>query len=319
MCSQLSAKELSALFVKVYDSPSSKAVDLIREIPPSLNKRQVLASIPAPCQLSHRPLYALYALLTEVAGPWPTFDLIKCHMRVLTYLPEEVKNGAHEDHQWLLAAVDELVKESYNCFSDFLCNENRPALRSTDAQHPITHQGLRSYVSSFRLPCKITHPQPRVAIALPNGPLLAATCIAVTTYYMAAPINPASGPEQFRADVQQLGARLILTTPDDYEKLQLHNWVSVDDIEVIFAHWDMGDVITLRTPNGQPLQCSDTEREPNRADDIGLILFTSGTSGKKKVVPLTVHSILAGVAFVIESWGLTSSDTCLNMMPLYHV
>lgn len=61
------------------------------------------------------------------------------------------------------------------------------------------------------------------------------------------------------------------------------------------------------------------ERSPNKADDIGLILFTSGTSGTKKVVSLTVHSIIAGIVFVIDSWGLTTSDVCLNMMPLYHV
>jgi len=42
-------------------------------------------------------------------------------------------------------------------------------------------------------------------------------------------------------------------------------------------------------------------------------------SGTKKRVPITVHSIVSGVAFVIDSWGLTSSDICLNMMPLNHV
>ena len=42
-------------------------------------------------------------------------------------------------------------------------------------------------------------------------------------------------------------------------------------------------------------------------------------SGTKKRVPITVHSIVSGVAFVIDSWGLTSSDRCLNMMPLNHV
>jgi long-subunit acyl-CoA synthetase (AMP-forming) len=58
---------------------------------------------------------------------------------------------------------------------------------------------------------------------------------------------------------------------------------------------------------------------PNEADDIGLILFTSGTSGAKKVVPLTIHSIITGVVFVMDSWGLGEADMCLNMMPLYHV
>lgn len=319
MCSQLSAKELSVLFLEIYDAPSSKIKSLIQKIQPGLDRKKVLASIPSPREPSHRPLHILYILLTEAPGSWPTFDLIKCHTRLLTYLPEEAKNSVQGDNQWLVAAVDRLVKESYESFGDFLHKDNRPALRCTDAQHFITHQGLEEYVSSFRLPNKKGHFKPRVAIALPNGPLLAATCMAVTTYYTAAPINPAAGLEQFRADIRQSGATFILTTADDYEKLQLQAWASTDDIEVIFVEWDMGDGIILRTPNGQSLQCSTARRDPNKGDDIGLILFTSGTSGTKKVVPLTVHSIVAGIVFVTESWGLSPSDTCLNMMPLYHV
>lgn len=174
-------------------------------------------------------------------------------------------------------------------------------------------------MSKFRLPVGNDQRKPRVAIALPNGPLLAATCIAVTTYYTAAPINPAAGPEQFRADVTQAGAKFILTTPDDYEKLQLRAWANNDGIEVIFVDWDQGDEIALRSPEGQPIVCPDAKRKPNKADDIGIILFTSGTSGTKKVVPLLLHSIIAGIVFVIESWGLSEADVCLNMMPLYHV
>lgn len=319
MSSKTSVGELSSLFLTVYDAPPSKVKHLVQQILPGLDKSKTLAAIPPPKQPSYRPLYVLYILLTEVSGSWPIFDLIKCHTRVLTYLPEEAKSGAQGDQQWLPAAVEELVKGSYKNFGQFLHKESRPALRSTNPQHFITHQGLDNYVSSFRLPNKTGQSNPRVAIALPNGPLLAATCIAVTTYYTAAPINPAAGPEQFRADVQQSGAKCILTTPDDYEKLQLQAWASADDIEVVFVDWDMGDGITLRTPNGQALQCSDAKRKRNKADDIGLILFTSGTSGTKKVVPLTVHSIVAGIVFVMESWGLSSKDTCLNMMPLYHV
>jgi long-subunit acyl-CoA synthetase (AMP-forming) len=84
--------------------------------------------------------------------------------------------------------------------------------------------------------------------------------------------------------------------------------------------WQGGDDISIRDSLGQsvpPRQGGHTN--VNKADDIALILFTSGPSGPKKVVPITLHSIIAGVSFVIESWGLSSSDICLNMMPLYHV
>jgi long-subunit acyl-CoA synthetase (AMP-forming) len=142
----------------------------------------------------------------------------------------------------------------------------------------------------------------------------------VTTYYTASPINPAAGPEQFRADILQARANFILTTKEEYTKLQLDSsWVSENNIQVFVIDWIVGEGISVETLDGKSLPVGKVERVSNTADDISLILFTSGTSGTKKVVPLTTHSIVTGVVAVIESWGLTSEDICLNMMPLYHV
>lgn len=132
---------------------------------------------------------------------------------------------------------------------------------------------------------------------------MAATTIAVTTYYTSAPINPAAGAEQFRADVQQSGASFILTTADECEKLQMKSWAKSDGIKIFLVEWDGLDGISLCDVRGEPASLTRGERTPNTAEDVGLILFTSGTSGTKKVVPLTVHSIVAGIVFVIDSWG----------------
>ena len=319
MPSQPNIQELSALWLQLYDAPLSEVKQCPRLRDPNLDKSLFLRSIPASPRPSHRPLHLLYTLLSEVPGQWPAFDLITCHTRVLKSLPESVKTGADEEFAWLLEATSELVKQSYGAFSDFIWNEPRPALRTTKTESYITHQGLRNYVDRFRLPTNKATSKPTVAIALQNGPLLAATCIAVTTYYTSAPINPAAGAEQFRADVRQSGATFILTSAEDFKKLQMRDWATSDGVRVLFVDWDNGDGIALRDVDDHPLTDTLGERQPNKADDIGLILFTSGTSGTKKVVPLTIHSIVAGIVFVIDSWGLTTAEVCLNMMPLYHV
>jgi acyl-CoA synthetase (AMP-forming)/AMP-acid ligase II len=71
-------------------------------------------------------------------------------------------------------------------------------------------------------------------------------------------------------------------------------------------------------------------------NDCSLILHTSGTSGKKKVVPYTLRSLIIGTLAVIKSWELREDDvnsecsfsfdrigradgTVVNMMPLFHV
>jgi len=48
-------------------------------------------------------------------------------------------------------------------------------------------------------------------------------------------------------------------------------------------------------------------------DQAALVLHTSGTSGKKKVVPYTLETIVIGSACIIQSWGIGSSDIDLNV------
>ncbi|EXL60860.1 hypothetical protein FOCG_00135 [Fusarium oxysporum f. sp. radicis-lycopersici 26381] len=286
----------------------------------NLDRADLLAAILTSEQHSLSSLYTLCHLLEELPGSWPVFQLIKTYTRLYTQLPEDAKTNSNHELSSLIEQTSALVKSSYTSFAQFIGCDDKPALRAPTDEDVITHRELRQFVDNFQLPADASDKKPVVSIALPNGPLLAATCIAVTTYYTTSPINPAAGAEQFRADILQARADFILTTKDEYEKLQLDaRWVSDNNIQIFIMDWTRDEGISLRTVDGEAVPTGSTQRVVNKADDIGLILFTSGTSGTKKVVPLTVHSIVAGVAFVIESWGLTATDICLNMMPLYHV
>lgn len=265
-------------------------------------------------------LRLLYAALTQLPGPWPAIPLIRCFARLTKLLPEMSRTNPDQDVGNILRATSNLVKGSYGSLLDFMCRDSRRALQDTRPGDFISHAGLHNFVSNFSLEVESCDRKPVVAVALPNGPLLAATCFAVATYYTCAPINPASGPGQFQADVSRLGATVILTSLRDYEKLELDaGWVTDQNIQVQILDWDGRDNIRLLEPSGLPMEPSDQKPSPNQANDTCLILFTTGTSGTKKMVPMTLHSIIAGVVFVIDSWGLGVDDVCLNMMPLFHV
>jgi non-ribosomal peptide synthetase component F len=315
--------ELGALMMELGDLPvgdiaQSSQIQSLRAM--NLDKADLLASLPTTGEPSTQPLHLLHTLLKDLPGPWPVFSLVKCLTRVYKHLPEDVKTGNDHESALLLRQTSYLVKSSYTSLAQFISPENKPALRASSGGHVITHRELHQFVNNFQLPVDSPGRKPVVSIALPNGPLLAATCIAVTTYYTASPINPAAGPEQFRADILQARANFILTKKEEYTKLQLDSsWVSENNIQVFVIDWIVGEGISVETLDGKSLPVGKVERVSNTADDISLILFTSGTSGTKKVVPLTTHSIVTGVVAVIESWGLTSEDICLNMMPLYHV
>ena len=62
-----------------------------------------------------------------------------------------------------------------------------------------------------------------------------------------------------------------------------------------------------------------TRFKPNTHDDEVLVLFTSGTTGNKKVVPHRLGDMLIAAATIALSWNLTPSDVNCNLMPLFHV
>ncbi|KAI1340843.1 hypothetical protein F5Y15DRAFT_422716 [Xylariaceae sp. FL0016] len=208
------------------------------------------------------------------------------------------------------------TQSSYGSLADFVIPSSKAALRHASAEADITHKALHDFVKNFSLPVvnRSCLRKPIIAIILPNGPLLAATVIATATWYAAAPINPAAGAEQVAADIALAGASGIVTCRSECERLGLEDM----GLDVFFV--DQADDGSMLVENTDPSAIQpQASRTPNQRHDYGIILFTSGTSGNKKVVPMTVHSIVCGVGFVIDSWALTADDTCLNMMPLYHV
>jgi acyl-CoA synthetase (AMP-forming)/AMP-acid ligase II len=55
------------------------------------------------------------------------------------------------------------------------------------------------------------------------------------------------------------------------------------------------------------------------ADDIALILHTSGTTSRPKIVPLAQRNICASAGNIAETLRFTPSDRGLNIMPLFHI
>ncbi|MGR3492786.1 MAG: AMP-binding protein, partial [Shimia sp.] len=58
---------------------------------------------------------------------------------------------------------------------------------------------------------------------------------------------------------------------------------------------------------------------PPAADDTALILHTSGTTSRPKIVPLTQANVAASAQHIATSLALSPDDRCLNVMPLFHI
>ena len=57
---------------------------------------------------------------------------------------------------------------------------------------------------------------------------------------------------------------------------------------------------------------------PPAAEDIAVMLFTSGTTGKPKGAPLRHRNLLSNVISLGEAWGFSRGDRVLHVLPAFH-
>ncbi|HET9896232.1 MAG TPA: non-ribosomal peptide synthetase [Streptosporangiaceae bacterium] len=148
----------------------------------------------------------------------------------------------------------------------------------------------------------------RIGLCLPAGPELAVALLAASSRAACAPLSPASPAAQLARDHRDLGLDLIVTTEPRCAELRQLGVPATPSPDLIPAAPDR--------PGGR--RQADTGAGPAEPDDVALLLRTSGTTGRPKVVPLTHANLCAGAANVRRTLGLGPDDRCLNAMPLWH-
>ncbi len=159
----------------------------------------------------------------------------------------------------------------------------------------------------------------RVAIVLPNGPEMAAAFIAIAAGTTSAPLNPAYKADEYEFYMLDLKAKLLVvaegaTSPaiDVAEKLHV-------PVARLQPTPDKGaGSFTLAFPEGDAVKKA-ANSGPAHPDDIALVLHTSGTTSRPKIVPLKQSNVCASAANIRASLGFTASDRGLNIMPLFHI
>jgi oxalate---CoA ligase len=150
-----------------------------------------------------------------------------------------------------------------------------------------------------------------VAIVLPNGPEMAAVFLAVASHAVAAPLNPAYTEDEFAFYMEDLGARLLIVLRDSATPARAAAArLGVPVIEAV-AGEAAGSFTLSGAPEGTPVL--------NGEDDVALVLHTSGTTSRPKIVPLTSKNIVTSAGSIAATLHLTSDDRCLNVMPLFHI
>ena len=182
---------------------------------------------------------------------------------------------------------------------------------------PLSYGGLTDlvYATVDSLTAYGVNRNDRVAIVLPNGPDMAVAFIAVATMAVSAPLNPEYQKTEFDFYLSDLKASALITLSDLSPAAAVARAQGIPVIELIPSPGLAAGSYTLES---DPFT-SPTGYRPPVPSDVALVLHTSGTTSKPKLVPLTHGNIVSSVCNIANTLRLSARDRCLNLMPLFHI
>ena len=146
----------------------------------------------------------------------------------------------------------------------------------------------------------------RVAIVLPNSlELVVALVATIAAGATAIPVCYVNPPEEISRDITDLRADTLLVLERDIEL----SWVVDSGLRVVTT----SDACMFFSLDG--VNATNTEA---KATDAALLIQTSGSTGKKKIVPYSMENLTIGVVCIAASMELSEHDVCCCMMPLFH-
>ncbi len=159
----------------------------------------------------------------------------------------------------------------------------------------------------------------RVAIVLANGPEMATCYLACAAGTTSAPLNPGYRADEFEFYLSDLNAKvLIVEQASTSPAIEVARKLGVRIVDLVAdAGAAAGDFRLVAREAGAPRTATlGGYAEPG---DVGMVLHTSGTTSRPKIVPLSVANLCASAAHIRGTLQFTATDIGLNIMPLFHI
>ena len=196
-------------------------------------------------------------------------------------------------------------------------SDNNPAI-TAPGRSALSYSGLRQLVKTTvdKLNGLGVQRGDRVAIVLPNGPEMACAFLSVASGMTSAPLNPAYKFDEFKFYLSDLNAKVLLVERDsDSPAIEAARDLGIPIFNVVVpanaaAGYFEIDADAIASPS-QPTTSVNS--------DTALILHTSGTTSRPKIVPLSQANVCASAENIHQSLQLKPDDGCLNIMPLFHI
>jgi len=163
----------------------------------------------------------------------------------------------------------------------------------------------------------------RVAIVLANALDAGAAFLGVACGATAAPLNPAYRVDEFDFNLADLGAKaLIVEVGSESPAIAVARrlGIAVIDLTPATGRGAGSFTLDLRIP-----AVAAAEPAPSplggfaHAGDVALILHTSGSTARPKLVPLTQRNVATSAFNVCQALEFSTDDRGLGVMPLFHI
>jgi amino acid adenylation domain-containing protein len=208
-------------------------------------------------------------------------------------------------------SIYSLLKEAAEHFPE------APAILGVDRK-PMTYLSLIEQVEATvaSLNCSGIGRNSRVAVVVENGPEAAVCSLAISSGAAYAPLNPAYSQAEFEFYLQDLSPGALVVDPEiNSPAAAVARALNIPVMELKVSRTTAG-VFQLNTGGAGSSAAPSSFAEP---DDVALLLHTSGSTSRPKLVPITQQAMCESARVNREALGLTTADRSLNIMPLFHL
>jgi acyl-CoA synthetase (AMP-forming)/AMP-acid ligase II len=156
----------------------------------------------------------------------------------------------------------------------------------------------------------------RVAIVLPNGPEMASGFLCVAAVATTSPLNPAYREQEFDFYLSDLKAKALIIEHNSSSPAVAA--AKAQGLRIVEIKWSGDDLAGSLTFVDVPDDGADSSNYASPAN-AALVLHTSGTTSRPKIVPLSQLNLATSAQNIIRTLDLSSSDRCLSIIPLFHI
>jgi acyl-CoA synthetase (AMP-forming)/AMP-acid ligase II/thioesterase domain-containing protein/acyl carrier protein len=184
-------------------------------------------------------------------------------------------------------------------------------------RRPLTYGGLLAQIEYVvrALSEMGVERQDRVAVVLPNSPEAAVAYVAVASGATFAPLDPACQAREFDRRLSDLNAKaLIVQAGTGSAAREAARTRGTPLIELSPLASAEAGRFELKGASGAS-RWSVAFAGPT---DDAVALYTSGTTDRPRLVPLTHASVCLSAQAIADSLELTAEDRCLNVLPPFH-